>query len=150
MRMKKVLLGLLASVAITACSLPRWPVAAPLTSPYGLRLRGIWPDLHSGVDLYVPSGTPVMAMRSGTVQFAGTMGGFGTVVILSHGTNTRSIYAHLSELRVQAGDRVDGRQVIGLSGASGNATGPHLHFEIIRFGRAEDPVLLLGGFPSAR
>ena len=146
--MKTLALALL--FMLSGCSLPRWPVNAPLTSPYGLRLNGILPDLHEGVDLAAPTGTPVLAMRSGTVHFAGTMGGYGNVVILQHGTSTRSVYAHLSELRVRTGDRVDGQQVIALSGASGNATGPHLHFEIQRWGRAEDPVLLLGGFPSVR
>ncbi|MEX2281913.1 MAG: M23 family metallopeptidase [Gemmatimonadota bacterium] len=134
-------------VFVTGCSLPRWPVRAALTSPYGLRLDGGLPEIHRGVDLAVPTGTPVLAMRDGTVHFAGTMGGYGTVVILQHGVNTRSVYAHLSELRVRTGDRVKGQQVIALSGASGNASGPHLHFEIQRWGRAEDPVLLLGSAP---
>ena len=146
--MKILVAGIL--LVLSGCALPRWPVDAALTSPYGLRLNGILPDLHEGVDLAAPMGTPVLAMRSGIVHFAGTMGGYGNVVILQHGTNTRSVYAHLSELHVRSGERVEGRQVIALSGASGNATGPHLHFEIQRWGRAEDPVLLLGGFPSAR
>src|SRR5688500_7190287 len=135
-------------VFLTGCSLPRWPVHAALTSPYGLRMDGVFPEIHRGVDLAAPTGTPVLAMRDGTVHFAGTMGGYGTVVILQHGTNTRSVYAHLSELRVRTGDRVEGQQLIALSGASGNASGPHLHFEIQRWGRAEDPVLLLGSRPK--
>ncbi|HSH44433.1 MAG TPA: M23 family metallopeptidase, partial [Longimicrobiales bacterium] len=61
----------------------------------------------------------------------------------------RTLYAHLSELHVQAGDQVDGRPVIALSGATGRVTGAHLHFEVLRRGKAEDPVPLLGGFPSA-
>lgn len=144
----RALLLLLLSLASAACSLPRWPVNAPLTSPYGIRFRGLMPDLHKGVDLYVPLGTPVAAMKSGTVEFAGRMSGYGQVVILRHGANLKTVYAHLSEISVQKGATVNGRQVIGLSGQSGNATGPHLHFEVVRYGREEDPVPLLGGPPQ--
>ncbi|HEX6558684.1 MAG TPA: M23 family metallopeptidase [Longimicrobiales bacterium] len=144
----RVLLILLLGISMGACALPRWPVAAPLTSPYGLRFLGLRPDIHRGVDLAVPVGTPVAAMKSGTVEFAGEMQGYGMVVILRHGASLRSVYAHLSQISVRRGDRVEGRQVIGLSGASGNASGPHLHFEIDRWGRAEDPVPLLGGLPG--
>ena len=131
----------------TACSLPRWPVDAPMTSPFGLRFLGMNPDVHKGVDLAVPVGTPVTAIKSGTVEFAGEMRGYGLVVMLSHGSTVRSVYAHLSRLDVRKGDRVGGRQVIGLSGQSGNASGPHLHFEVQRWGREEDPVSLLGEPP---
>ncbi|MGQ0814721.1 MAG: M23 family metallopeptidase [Gemmatimonadota bacterium] len=135
------------ALALAACSLPRWPVDAPLTSPYGVRFLGLNPDIHKGVDLAVPVGTPVTAMTGGTVEFAGEMRGYGLVVMLKHGANVRSVYAHLSTLSVQKGDRVTGRQVIGLSGQSGNAGGPHLHFEVKRWGREEDPVSLLGDPP---
>jgi murein DD-endopeptidase MepM/ murein hydrolase activator NlpD len=138
---------LLAAVALAACSLPRWPVNAPLTSPYGLRFLGLRPDLHHGVDISVPIGTPVTAMKSGTVAFAGEMRGYGLVVVLRHGARVRTVYAHLSQLNVQTGQRVAGKQVIGLSGRSGNASSPHLHFEVQRWGHAEDPVPLLGGPP---
>ena len=120
-----------------------------MTSPWGLRLLGWRPDFHHGVDIYVPTGTPVHAMKSGQVAVAGSQAGYGNVVVLSHGS-TQTIYAHLSEIQVKTGESVKGGQVIGLSGASGNATGPHLHFEIIRDGRSEDPVLLLGGPPPTR
>ena len=133
---------------LTACALPRWPVEAPVTSPFGLRLEGWLPDIHRGVDLAVPTGTEVHAMRRGTVEFAGTMSGYGNVIILRHGGELRTVYGHLSELRVSVGEEVEGQQAIALSGATGNVTGPHLHFEIRRGGHAEDPVPLLGGFPS--
>jgi murein DD-endopeptidase MepM/ murein hydrolase activator NlpD len=127
-----------------ACSLPRWPVNGQLTSPYGLRFRGIHPDIHRGVDLAAPLGTPVMAIKSGVVEYAGEMSGYGQVIILRHGSSTRSVYGHLSRISVAKGDKVEGRQVIGLSGQSGNASGPHLHFEVMRWGHEEDPVGLLG------
>jgi murein DD-endopeptidase MepM/ murein hydrolase activator NlpD len=146
----RVLLLLALCLSSAACSLPRWPVEAPLSSPYGLRFMGFNPDIHKGVDIPVPVGTPVHAMKSGRVEFAGEMRGYGNVIVLSHGSNVRSIYAHLSKISVKTGDRVKGRQEIALSGQSGNASGPHLHFEVERWGRQEDPVALLGPPPGHR
>ncbi len=141
-------LTLLAVFTIAGCALPRWPVDGPMTSPWGLRLRGLSPDFHHGVDIGVPNGTPVRAMKAGRVAHAGTMSGYGLVVMIDHGTNLRTVYGHLSRIDVRVGDRVDHQQVIGLSGATGNATGPNLHFEVIRWGRSADPVPLLGGRPG--
>jgi len=142
--------ALLALATTSACSIPRWPVDAPITSDFGLRLRGRSPDLHRGVDLDVPTGTPVRAMADGSVRFAGTMSGFGNVVWLDHGGGLLSVYAHLSTLQVSQEQRVRGGQVIGLSGATGNATSPHLHFEVWRWGHEVDPIPLMGGRPGTR
>lgn len=140
--------ALLALVAVLAgCTIPRWPVDAPLSSPYGLRLNGWLPDLHEGVDVRVPEGTPVRAMAPGRVLRAGPAGGYGLLVEIDHGRGTVTRYAHLSELHVRSGQQLRGRDVIGLSGSTGNARGAHLHFEIRRRGRPEDPVPLLGGMP---
>jgi murein DD-endopeptidase MepM/ murein hydrolase activator NlpD len=136
------------ALALSGCSIPRWPVRGPVSSDFGVRFRGILPGLHRGVDVSVPQGTEVRAMAPARVRFAGTMTGYGRVVWLDHGGSVLSVYAHLSEIRVRAGQTVAGRQVIGLSGMSGDATGPHLHFEIWRWGREQDPVMLLGGFPG--
>lgn len=133
-----------------ACGIPRWPVEGAISSPFGLRRTGFWPDIHHGVDIPLPVGTPVRAMMDGTVAYAGQMRGYGNVVMIDHGRRTLSVYAHLSALEVKTGDKVKGQQVIGRSGASGNATGPHLHFEIRRDGWPEDPVNMLGGFPKPR
>lgn len=135
------------SVLTGGCAIPRWPVQAPITSPFGVRLRGILPGIHRGVDLSVPTGTPVRCMAPGRVRFAGVQRGFGNVVWVDHGGQVLSVYAHLSTIHVTAGEAVDGGQVLGLSGSSGDATAPHLHFEIWRWGREVDPVPLLGGFP---
>lgn len=143
--LRAVLLVPLATAA--ACGIPRWPVDAPMTSPYGVRFMGILPSIHRGVDIQAAPGTPVQAMTSGHVRFAGTMRGFGNVVWLDHGGQLLTVYAHLSEIHVRTGERIQGRPVIGLSGSSGDVTGPHLHFEIWRRGRPVDPVPLLGGFP---
>lgn len=135
---------------ISGCSLPRWPADGPLISPFGLRSRGFSLDLHRGVDLQLPDGTEVRAMARGSVRFSGTQQGYGQVVWLEHRGSLLTVYAHLSEIHVQAGEDVRGGEVIGLSGHSGNASGPHLHFEVWRRGREVDPVPLLGGFPGGR
>lgn len=140
--------AILAMLSLAGCSIPHWPVDAPLSSPYGFRMNGWRPDLHRGVDIPVPEGTPVHAMASGRVEFAGTMSGYGTTVVLRHDTNLTTLYAHLSKLEVRVGQKVEGRQVIARSGRTGNARGAHLHFEVWRWGRAEDPVPLLGGHPG--
>jgi murein DD-endopeptidase MepM/ murein hydrolase activator NlpD len=137
----------LAAGLVASCSIPRWPVDGTMTSPFGLRMRGGSPGLHHGVDIAAPEGTPVRAMRGGRVEIAGTRGGYGQTVVIRHGGSLWTLYAHLSRIDVRVGDRVSGGQVIGAVGRTGNATGPHLHFEIVRWGRAEDPVPLLGGFP---
>ena len=132
---------------VAACTMPRWPVDGPFTSPYGLRWSG-GPDLHRGVDVSVPTGTPVYAMSPGQVRFAGVMSGFGNVIWLDHGDEVLSVYAHLSSIEVVEGERVTRDTPIGLSGQSGNASGPHLHFEVWRRGWEIDPVQVLGGFPK--
>jgi murein DD-endopeptidase MepM/ murein hydrolase activator NlpD len=130
-----------------ACSLPRWPAEGRITSPYGLRLSDSRPAVHRGVDIAMPTGTPVHAMARGTVHFAGELRGYGLTVILEHRASVRSLYAHLSDIQVTTGERVRAGQPIALSGMSGNASGPHLHFEISRRGRVDDPVVLLGRQP---
>lgn len=133
---------------LAGCHLPRWPVDAPVTSGFGLRFLGGRPDIHRGVDLDVPSGTAVEAMYEARVRFAGVMRGFGNVVWLDHGGGTLTVYAHLSEIHVREGQHISGGTVLGLSGASGDVTAPHLHFEVWRWGREVDPVPLLGGLPG--
>lgn len=139
---------LLLALAASACSLPRWPVSGPISSDFGIRFRGVLPEIHRGVDIPLAAGTEVRAMAGGRVRFAGTMDGFGRVVWLDHGGDVLTVYAHLSEILVAVGQTVEGRGVVGLSGMSGNAASPHLHFEVWRWGRPQDPVPLLGGFPG--
>jgi murein DD-endopeptidase MepM/ murein hydrolase activator NlpD len=146
-RQRLILICMITLVACSSCSIPRWPVDGVMTSPYGLRLRGWTPDMHEGVDVAAPQGTPVHAMKSGRVEHAGSWGGYGLSVLISHGSNVRTLYAHLSRIDVREGESVGGGQQIGAVGQTGSATGPHLHFEVWRWGRAEDPVPLLGGFP---
>jgi murein DD-endopeptidase MepM/ murein hydrolase activator NlpD len=133
-----------------ACSVPRWPVEGTTTSTYGLRMRGMLPRMHHGYDIAAPEGTPVRTMHRGVVEFAGAMGGYGNVIIIRHGRSVQTLYAHLARIDVAAGDRLQDRQQIGTVGRTGNATGPHLHFEILRWGRSDDPEMLLGGRPGGR
>lgn len=108
---------------------PRYPLlqVAPLTSSFGYR----WGRLHAGVDLGAAVGTPVVAALSGHVVSADWNGGYGNCVVLRHRDGTiETLYGHLSRFTVQPGQLVQQGQVIGWSGVSGYATGPHLHFEL--------------------
>jgi murein DD-endopeptidase MepM/ murein hydrolase activator NlpD len=116
-----------------------------MSSPFGIRWTGgLLPEIHRGIDLQAAPGTPVGAMMKGTVRFAGWMTGFGNVVWLDHSGDVITIYAHLSEIRVAAGDPIEGGAILGLSGSSGNVTGPHLHFEVWKKGLPIDPARFLG------
>ena len=135
-------------LGMVGCGLPRWPVEGPIIAPFGVRWEAGGPTIHRGVDIVVPTGTPVYAMSSGNVSFAGTMTDFGLVVLLDHRDGISTLYAHLSEILVVEGQAVTRDASLGLSGASGNATGPHLHFEIRGRGHQLDPVAMLGGPPG--
>ena len=144
MRAAAAISCLLATLATLGCQTPQWPLNGPIRSPFGVRAGGIVGELHRGVDIAVPVGTRVRPILSGQVRFAGTMQGYGNVVWVDHGPDVLSLYAHLSEISVRPGERITKATVIGLSGATGNATGPHLHFEVWRWGREVDPVQFLG------
>ena len=115
---------------------------ARLTSAYGTRVHPISGHAasHHGVDLAVPSGTPVVATSDGVVEIASWWGGYGLMVALDHGGGSETRYAHLSSLAVRPGESVSRGQVIGRSGSTGNSTGPHLHYEVRQDGRSIDPL----------
>lgn len=136
--------AVLAVMLTAACGLPHWPVDGTMTSPYGLRFLGWRPDIHEGIDISAPEGTEVRAMLAGRVSYAGTMAGYGNVVFLRHHTGIVTVYAHLSSISVRADQRVERDQVVGRVGRSGDASGPHLHFEVWRDGRSVDPANFLG------
>jgi murein DD-endopeptidase MepM/ murein hydrolase activator NlpD len=94
---------------------------------------------HTGLDFAAAEGTPVFAGDSGTVVFAGSAGAYGNMVKIAHGDGVRTLYAHLSAIRVSKGDRVERGQRIGDLGNTGNSSGPHLHFEVLNEGRNVDP-----------
>ncbi|MGH7389572.1 MAG: M23 family metallopeptidase [Candidatus Rokuibacteriota bacterium] len=123
-------------------SLPsRWPVRGAVNSEYGTRLSP-WtktPEFHGGLDIAAGRGTTVRAPAPGTVAFAGTHGEYGNAVILDHGGDVRTIYGHLSRLRVATGQQVERGAEIALSGNTGRSSGPHLHYEILVKGRSVNP-----------
>lgn len=106
------------------------------------------PAIHRGVDLDAAEGAEVRAMAAGRVRFAGTRGGYGLTVIIDHGRGIETLYAHLGSIEVEADAGVDAGEVVGRVGRTGNARGAHLHFEVRRDGRPQDPVPLLGGLPG--
>jgi len=111
-----------------------WPVKGPITSPFGMRFHPIlhvW-RMHDGIDIGVPTGTPVKAAASGTVTAAKWLTGYGNVVIISHGQNFSTLYAHLKSFLVKEGEEVEQGQVIAYSDNTGWSTGPHLHFSIYK------------------
>lgn len=116
-----------------------WPVGGTITSPFGQRAR----NFHEGLDIAAPTGTPIHAARSGTVTFAGSQSGYGNVVYLSHAGGDETRYGHMSRIGVRRGMQVGGGAVIGAVGQTGDATGPHCHFEIRKGGRAVDPLPIL-------
>jgi murein DD-endopeptidase MepM/ murein hydrolase activator NlpD len=124
-------------------------LASPLafsrvTSGFKLRFHPIlqtW-RAHLGVDYAAPVGTPVSSVGDGVVEFAGVQNGFGNVVFVKHGGNNTTVYAHLSKINVRHGQRVQQGDNVGLVGATGWATGPHLHFEFRVGGAHKDPLTL--------
>jgi murein DD-endopeptidase MepM/ murein hydrolase activator NlpD len=120
-----------------------WPVEGQLTSPFGERahaMGGGGTQFHAGVDISVPTGTPVQAAQAGTVVFAGYNGAYGKVVKLDHPHGFTTLYAHNSRLLVHVGQRVNAGEVICLSGSTGRSTGPHLHFEVHKDGWPVNPL----------
>ncbi len=94
---------------------------------------------HSGIDLAAARGTPVLATLPGTAMVILSVTGYGLHVIIDHGGGLSSLYGHLDSVSIISGAYVAAGEVIGTVGSTGNATGPHLHFEIRRDGIAEDP-----------
>lgn len=118
-----------------------------VSSGFGVRtdpLRG-GPAVHRGIDLPVARGTPVLAAASGVVTAASVRGGYGNLVEIAHPDGSRTRYGHLARILVGVGSMVRRGETVGLAGATGRATGSHLHFELRIAGRAVDPLGHLGG-----
>jgi murein DD-endopeptidase MepM/ murein hydrolase activator NlpD len=127
-----------------ACEAP-WACTLPggrLTSGYGLRKDPVLglAETHEGIDLAAKHGTPIHAYAEGVVSFSGWQAGYGRLVVVRHADGTESAYAHNSRNLVRAGDRVSKGMPVAEVGSSGRSTGPHLHFEIRKGGRAVDPM----------
>ncbi|MGI9152545.1 MAG: peptidoglycan DD-metalloendopeptidase family protein, partial [Rubrivivax sp.] len=113
-----------------------------VTSGFAMRMHPILQRMraHLGVDYAAPTGTPVRVVGEGVVDFAGWQNGYGNVVHVRHGADRVTVYAHLSRIDVRKGQRVEQGQHIGAVGATGWATGPHLHFEFRVGGVHQDPL----------
>ena len=134
--------------AVTVGRAPRaseglvWPVAARITSGFGLRIHPIlrFARMHRGIDFGARWGTPIHAAADGQVTRAGWAGGYGRQIRLTHGGGLATSYSHMSSLAVAPGTLVRQGQLIGTVGSSGLSTGPHLHYEVYRGGVAVNPM----------
>jgi len=124
------------------------PAIKPMAGPYsingfGMRVHPVLHvyRMHEGIDIVNDVGANIYAAGDGVVRFAGrTAGGYGTVIELNHGYGYSSLYAHLSQVLVRLGQSVRRGELIGKCGRSGLVSGPHLHFEVRREGRKQNPV----------
>ncbi|MDZ7704121.1 MAG: LysM peptidoglycan-binding domain-containing M23 family metallopeptidase [Trueperaceae bacterium] len=120
-----------------------WPltVRGQITSRFGRRNISVGGNtFHGGLDIAAPTGTPIVSSRSGVVSRSGWIGAYGYAVYVDHGDGTQTRYAHMSQISVRSGQRVERGQQLGLVGSTGASTGPHLHFEIRNNGYATDPL----------
>jgi murein DD-endopeptidase MepM/ murein hydrolase activator NlpD len=123
-----------------------------VTSGFAMRMHPVlnsWKQ-HKGVDYGAPTGTPVRTVGDGEVDFAGWQNGYGNVVEIRHARGRSTLYAHLSQLSVHKGERVEQGEVIGKVGSTGWATGPHLHFEVKLAGVQQDPLLVAKASENAQ
>ena len=109
-----------------------WPVEGPITGSFGERIDPFNGEgaFHSGVDIAVPYGTPILAPADGVVEFADTLGGYGRSILVDHGHGITTRYGHLASFAVVAGQHVRRGDILGYVGLSGRSTGPHLHYEV--------------------
>jgi murein DD-endopeptidase MepM/ murein hydrolase activator NlpD len=117
-----------------------WPVNGPITSPFGPRNINGHYEFHPGVDIGVPTGTPIRAAASGTVSIAAPEGGYGNYTCIDHGGGLSTCYGHQERFLVSAGRQVAQGQIIGLSDCTGYCFGPHVHFEVRINGQPVDPL----------
>jgi hypothetical protein len=121
------------------------PAAAEVSGVFGSArvFNGVKKSQHTGLDFRVTTGTPISAANSGTVILARNLYFEGNCVMIDHGQGLVTLYLHLSEFKVKEGERVKARQILGLSGGTGRATAPHLHFAVRWQGVYLDPGTLL-------
>ncbi len=122
-----------------------WPMRGRISSPFGWRRDPFTKrrDFHTGIDIKASRGTPIAAAKAGVVTYAGWMGGYGRVVVVNHGGGYTSLYAHCDRLLVRKGQRVNAGQRLARCGASGRATGTHLHFEVRYHNKPINPKKVL-------
>ena len=119
-----------------------WPLGSRrVTSQYGWRVHPIFGTsrYHSGIDIAANYGEPIWAAAGGTVIHSGWLGGYGKTIIIDHGGGLTTLYAHNSKLTLGVGATVKRGQTVALAGSTGYSTGPHLHFEVRKFGEPVNP-----------
>ena len=122
-----------------------WPAVGWLTDGFGSRKDPFHGEtaFHNGLDIAADKGAPIYAAASGVVQSAGWSGDYGNLVVISHEFGLTTRYAHMSKIEVRAGERVERGQVVGFIGATGRASGPHLHYEVWANGQPLNPLKFL-------
>lgn len=122
-----------------------WPAYGRITSGFGLRTHPIFgtSEMHTGIDIGAPTGSPVFAAQAGRVTVAGYESGYGRLVVIDHGSGVTTRYSHLSVIDVRVGQVVQHGETVGRIGSTGFSTGPHLLFEIRVNGRPLDPLKYL-------
>jgi len=122
-----------------------WPARGRVTSGFGFRQHPIFGtrEMHTGIDIGAPTGSPVLAARAGRVTVAGYESGYGRLVVINHGDGVTTWYSHLSVIGVRVGQVVEYGETVGQIGSTGFSTGPHLLFEIRVNGRPLDPLKYL-------
>jgi len=122
-----------------------WPARGRVTSGFGFRQHPIFGtrEMHTGIDIGAPTGSPVLAARAGRVTVAGYESGYGRLVVINHGDGVTTWYSHLSVIAVRVGQVVEYGEMVGQIGSTGFSTGPHLLFEIRVNGRPLDPLKYL-------
>jgi murein DD-endopeptidase MepM/ murein hydrolase activator NlpD len=123
-----------------------WPVDGPVVSGFGPRTINGEYEFHPGIDIAVPSGTPIRAAADGTVIFTepeSSSGGYGNYTCIDHGGGLSTCYAHQTSFAVSAGQQVSQAQIVGYTGCTGYCFGPHLHFEVRIDGEVTDPMAYL-------
>lgn len=132
--------------ALAAATPSIWPAHGWLSATFGAREDPFTggAEFHTGIDLSTEKGQPVVATAAGRVESAEYAGAYGNMVVIDHGFGLKTRYAHLSAFTVRPGDRVERDGTIGFIGATGRATGPHLHYEVLVNGQLVDPIQFLG------
>lgn len=131
--------------SISLANVFMWPARGRVTSGFGFRRHPVFgtQEMHTGIDIGAPLGTPVVSARAGTVIAADWEGGYGKLVRVDHGDGLTTSYSHLSQIAVRVGQRLYPGDLIGYVGNTGFSTGPHLLFEIRVHGRPLDPLKYL-------
>jgi len=124
-----------------------WPVHGWLSAGFGMRRDPFTgqADFHPGLDISAEKGTAILATADGIVELAAPSGDYGNLVVINHGFGLATRYGHLSKFAVWQGQQVKRGDVIGYVGATGRATGPHLHYEVLANGKLMNPLQLLAG-----